>query len=227
MTRSRASTWLSMRSMQRCTSRCSTCCCLTARCSALYSAVTCISCNISHQRIITSCHPQASHSNPDRHVGHCEPAAASLLGLCSAATCNIIIIYICFAIISGSGMCDTSQLPPDRLVLSITSVVVQLELLDIRQHNIVPYIPRLSTQHKWCMYLPTCSYVMTLKELHMSQSDGTAAKKCGLCWVCAYSACIPFRYIHVICTCLSKLLKVTGPDLSHHCLRLQTPTTVS
>ena len=29
-------------------------------------------------------------------------------------------------------MCDASQLPPDRLVLSITSMVVQLELLDIR-----------------------------------------------------------------------------------------------
>ena len=41
-------------------------------------------------------------------------------------------IYICFPIISGSGMCDASQLPPDRLVLSITSMVVQLELLDIR-----------------------------------------------------------------------------------------------
>ena len=85
MTRSRASTWLSMRSMQRCTSRCSTCCCLAARCSALYSAVTCISCNISHQRVVISCHHQASHNNPDRHVGNCEPAAASLLGLCSAA----------------------------------------------------------------------------------------------------------------------------------------------
>ena len=30
-------------------------------------------------------------------------------------------VYICFAIISGSGMCDARQLPPDRLVLSITS----------------------------------------------------------------------------------------------------------
>ena len=40
--------------------------------------------------------------------------------------------YICFAIISGSGMCDASQFPPDRLVLSITSMVVQLELLDFR-----------------------------------------------------------------------------------------------
>ena len=29
-------------------------------------------------------------------------------------------MYICFAIVSGSGMCDASQLPPDRLVLSIT-----------------------------------------------------------------------------------------------------------
>ena len=32
-------------------------------------------------------------------------------------------IYISFAIISGSYMCDASQLPPDRLVLSITSMV--------------------------------------------------------------------------------------------------------
>ena len=43
-------------------------------------------------------------------------------------------IYTCFAIVSGSGMCDASQLPPDRLVLSITSMAVQLELLD-RQHR--------------------------------------------------------------------------------------------
>ena len=42
-------------------------------------------------------------------------------------------------------MCDASRLPPDRLVLSITSMVVQLELLDIIQHDIVPYSPRLST----------------------------------------------------------------------------------
>ena len=34
-------------------------------------------------------------------------------------------------------MCDARQLPPDRLVLSITFMVVQCELLDIRQHNIV------------------------------------------------------------------------------------------
>ena len=37
-------------------------------------------------------------------------------------------IYICFAIISGSGICDASQLPPDRLVLS--SVVLQMESAD-------------------------------------------------------------------------------------------------
>ena len=56
------------------------------------------------------------------------------------------------AIISGSGMCDAGQLPPDTLVLSITSMVVQLEHLDIRQHNIIPYSPRLSTA-VWTRYL--------------------------------------------------------------------------
>ena len=37
-------------------------------------------------------------------------------------------IYMCFAIISGSGMCDASQLPADRLVVSIMSVVVHLQM---------------------------------------------------------------------------------------------------
>ena len=32
----------------------------------------------------------------------------------------IIITYICFAIISGSGVCDVSQLPLGRLVLSMS-----------------------------------------------------------------------------------------------------------
>ena len=56
-------------------------------------------------------------------------------------------IYICFANISGSGMCDASQLRPDRLVLSITSVVLQLELLDIRQHNIITGLLVVSYMH--------------------------------------------------------------------------------
>ena len=34
-------------------------------------------------------------------------------------------IYIFFAIISGSGMYDASQLPPDRLVLSNTGEQVE------------------------------------------------------------------------------------------------------
>ena len=38
-----------------------------------------------------------------------------------------------------SGACDAGQLPPDRLVLSITNVVMYLQLMDIRQDNIVPH----------------------------------------------------------------------------------------
>ena len=37
-------------------------------------------------------------------------------------------IYICFAIISGSGMCGASQLPLDRLVLSIKSMVFTVQV---------------------------------------------------------------------------------------------------
>ena len=46
-------------------------------------------------------------------------------------------LYICFAIISGSGMCNASQVHLDRLVLSITFVVVHLDLLGIKtvQHR--------------------------------------------------------------------------------------------
>ena len=46
--------------------------------------------------------------------------------------------YICFAIISGSGM--LSHVPPQRLVLSITCMVAQLELVDIRQHNLIMHV---------------------------------------------------------------------------------------
>ena len=47
---------------------------------------------------------------------------------------------MCFAIISGSGMCNASQLRISLQTgpLSITSMVVQLDLLKIRQYNIVP-----------------------------------------------------------------------------------------
>jgi len=40
----------------------------------------------------------------------------------------------------ASRACDASQLLPDRLVVSITGVVIQLQLVNIRQHNIVPEV---------------------------------------------------------------------------------------
>jgi len=43
----------------------------------------------------------------------------------------------------ASGACDTSQLPPDRLVQSITGVAAQL--VTVRQNNIVPNSPRFTT----------------------------------------------------------------------------------
>ena len=42
-------------------------------------------------------------------------------------------------------MCDVSQFPPDRLVQSITSVAVQLQLVNVKQNNIVPDSPRSAT----------------------------------------------------------------------------------
>ena len=49
---------------------------------------------------------------------HCRRAARCMQCICYGhCICNNI--YICFAIIPGSGMCDASQLPPDTLVLSI------------------------------------------------------------------------------------------------------------
>ena len=60
----------------------------------------------------------------------CSHISSYVLCKCSVISVIIIIVfYMCLAIISGSGMCDASQLPPDRLVLSITSVAVHLELL--------------------------------------------------------------------------------------------------
>jgi len=38
----------------------------------------------------------------------------------------------------ASGACNASQFPPDRLVLSTTNVVVEYQLVNIRQHIIVP-----------------------------------------------------------------------------------------
>ena len=37
----------------------------------------------------------------------------------------------------ASGVCAGTQLPPDSLVLTITNVVIQLQLVNIRQHNSV------------------------------------------------------------------------------------------
>ena len=48
----------------------------------------------------------------------------------------IIIIIMMFLSQEASGTCEASQLPPDRLVLSITGVVVQLQLMHIRQNTL-------------------------------------------------------------------------------------------
>ena len=64
-------------------------------------------------------------------------------------------LYICFAIISGSGMCGASQLPLDRLVLSITTIVGQRELLDIRTRK-----KKLCT--KDLQYAPHCGVLIVL-----------------------------------------------------------------
>ena len=68
-------------------------------------------------------------------------------------------------------MCDSSQLPPDRLVLSITSVVVQLELLDIRQQLRPSYLVTglarkalcLLFQEYLCLLVPVlCALCITI-----------------------------------------------------------------
>ena len=41
-----------------------------------------------------------------------------------------------------SGMCDTSQLPPGRSVVSVTILVVQIELSDIKQQDIALLVHR-------------------------------------------------------------------------------------
>ena len=49
---------------------------------------------------------------------------------------------ICFAITSDSGVRNASAFLPDRLVPSITSMVVQTELFNIRQYKIIPDNPQ-------------------------------------------------------------------------------------
>ena len=57
----------------------------------------------------------------------------------------IIVETLCNTSQGASGTCDACQFPPDRLDLSITNVVVQLQFIDIRQNNIVPHSPRFAT----------------------------------------------------------------------------------
>ena len=42
-------------------------------------------------------------------------------------------------------MCDANQFYPNRPVLSITNMLVQLELMGIRNKDIIPDSPRLSS----------------------------------------------------------------------------------
>ena len=81
---------------------------------------------------------------------------------------TIVMMTVKITVISQkhalSGTCDASQLSPERPFLSITTVVLQLEVVDIRQQSIIPDGPRLPTtvfpsylpkQHQHCEYIVT------------------------------------------------------------------------
>ncbi len=66
-------------------------------------------------------------------------------------TMTVIMIMIMITITKrcisqqASGMCNASQFAPDRLVQSITGVAIQIEVMSVRQINVVPHSPRSAT----------------------------------------------------------------------------------
>ena len=59
--------------------------------------------------------------------------------------CNIVVLVKRCLSQEASGACNGGQLHAKRLVLSNMNVVLSLQLMNIRQNNIVPHRPRFAT----------------------------------------------------------------------------------